>query len=1038
MSHRLALLATLAAMIALASDPIPVRFTSSPGLAGYTGKQPFTFGVPFPPGTLRADAPVCLLAADGTPVATQVAVTATWSADGQDVRWLLVDGLADVTAGQAAPLFLAYGPGTPAPPAATPLTVSQTGDGVTLRTGARDFTLTRAGGNVGSFVLQDGQGGLATVAAGPWTATVELAGPVRAVVRVEHDFITADGRRLAQSSTRYRAYAGQPFVRVYHTMTWLTDHQTTIGKLAFRPVLPAGATLTAGLDGRTVIANAGGNLELRQEDWQRVDGTAQGRHLDGWLAATAAEQTLVMALRWPWQQHPTALAATARGEAELRLIGPPQPMSLAPLDVAVPAVKENIPSWNLRIFRDGEPGNDVVWNGPEALAHVSPRGVARTWELLLWYGQPELAPELKNAALQQPLLAYAAPAFAVRAGLPSPSSPYDPQRFPELESGLQRAFDWYTRAQAEYGDYGTWNWGDLQWQWAHAGAPIYRYWMNNGKGWSVVPWALYLRSGDRRYFDHGEANSRHAMDVDLCHVPEWERSPTDYKLRGGQYHYSAIHWGYGPQVFSFFIDSEYLPYYYYLTGYERAWDVTREHAEAIARWHEREAWMTHFRGDVQGRIGRHLYVMIKNLAVLYQATWDPRLKALLDECLELTLAGQYADGNFPHVKTNHYLDEPLNLAANLYGWDKVGPALTRWLAVQGDPLRPGPTGNVSGPMSPWTSIAVYRHTGDAHWLDIAARLVRTQAACLATGDPAWDGLSAIPAHEAGPLLRDWPIVMGALAELPPQQQPSGYLPAAGVNARLPVPAPALRDGWSTVQHLALTHEPVDGELTLILSFVDGVSEWSLQVLRPDGGVALERQEQRPPRTLSVAGQTTTYTVPADGLTGVYAIVVRAAGKGEFSPGIYLASSTGKLLHATSPRHTTVMAGVHAAQVWLQPLPGATVRIGYPLDMYVPGRYVLLDEQLREVAASTVTQTMGARPDSSPALFAAGLPWGPPLTYQPPAAQPGLHALLFPCSGDWHRPFRLAGIRPWVALTREQWFDPATTPAPDLTSYLGRP
>jgi len=81
------------------------------------------------------------------------------------------------------------------------------------------------------------------------------------------------------------------------------------------------------------------------------------------------------------------------------------------------------------------------------------------------------------------------------------------------------------------------------------GHAIYRYWMNNGKGWSILPWALWIRSGDRRYWENGEANSRHCMDVDTCHVRGWERDPNDFRLRGGQYHYSAIHWGYGPEVF---------------------------------------------------------------------------------------------------------------------------------------------------------------------------------------------------------------------------------------------------------------------------------------------------------------------------------------------------------------------------------------------------------------------------------------------------------------------------------------------------------
>jgi len=51
---------------------------------------------------------------------------------------------------------------------------------------------------------------------------------------------------------------------------------------------------------------------------------------------------------------------------------------------AVPPVLLNVKSWNLRIFKGGMFGSDVIYNGPPALPNLTPRGVAKTWEVLLW------------------------------------------------------------------------------------------------------------------------------------------------------------------------------------------------------------------------------------------------------------------------------------------------------------------------------------------------------------------------------------------------------------------------------------------------------------------------------------------------------------------------------------------------------------------------------------------------------------------------------------------------------------------------------
>ena len=84
----------------------------------------------------------------------------------------------------------------------------------------------------------------------------------------------------------------------------------------------------------------------------------------------------------------------------------------------------------------------------------------------------------------------------------------DPLTNPWTSLRRRWQFRCVTRENAFNGDYGTWNFGDIQWSWiGRLGYTTYRYWMNHGKGWSIVPWVLWLRSGEREYWENVEANS---------------------------------------------------------------------------------------------------------------------------------------------------------------------------------------------------------------------------------------------------------------------------------------------------------------------------------------------------------------------------------------------------------------------------------------------------------------------------------------------------------------------------------------------------
>jgi hypothetical protein len=585
---------------AIAAGSIPLRVDVPPELATYSGMQPITLGVPFARGVLEPGDGLRVVGGDGAAQLAQFQVTSSW--DSGEIRWLLVDVIARISNGIGQPLFLEYGPGVPGGPTATPLHVSQAGTEVEVSTGRLTAALGLDHNTLGSFLLEAvaPPDPSVTYAAAAEAIEVELAGPIRAVVKVSGHYRTASGDSVAVFVARYRFYAGLSFARVYHTLVWTADAAPRIGALRFTTSAFASAEsrgaapfpgsgtafpleLRTGIDGATIAAS--GAYDLDQADWNAVQsgaGQLLGRQWDGWAELRIPTRSLFAALRWPWQQHPTGFAADA-GFLSLELIDPALPMSLRANDVVIPPL------------HDYDTGYTDLVNDTGPYVPLSPRGVGKTHELLLWFALRgtrdfALAPSMKNALLQRPVAGHADPAFVARAGLPSPMSPYDPAAFPEIEGAIERAFDWYTRERAEEWDYGVWNFGDLQYDWnPSVGSPALvdghyrpdRYWLNNGRGWSLTPWLLWMRSGDRRYLERGEAHSRHVMDVDTCHVT----NVPELKFTGGTYGYSLLHFGEQSWPADISNDSEYLPYYYFLTGYERARDVMQERVQALLASH---------------------------------------------------------------------------------------------------------------------------------------------------------------------------------------------------------------------------------------------------------------------------------------------------------------------------------------------------------------------------------------------------------------------------------------------------------------------
>lgn len=1016
---------------AFGGERVEVFFDLPAGLEDYTGKQPVTFGVPLEKGVLRQGDPVRLVDEKGAALPAQFEVTSVYGPESPDVRWLLVDAFADIRAGKASRAFLEFGKGGKDAAALGRLEFFSGNGDFRLATGSVTFesVLLR------KFVLTDGEGRIFRPEAG--TAEIERAGPVRGVLKFQGQYRAEDGSSIADYVTRIRVYARCSFARIYHTLIWTVDEKTKIGGLHHALPYPGGP-VQAGVDGLAVDLPPNGTIF--QTDWNAARGAASGTHLDGWLAA-ASGGGFFTGLRWAWQQFPTSAGATP-SELVLGLIGPEQPLSLLPLDAAVDAVKrvgnvlENggMDSWDTNSnvpYRPGGKDHKEGW--------ISPRGVAKTYEILVWLGDPDLSPKIKNIFLQHPVFAYADPQFAVRASLPSPASACDPEGFPDVEAALKRAFNWATVERARDFDFGLWNYGDIQWSWVELGGyTTYRYWMNNGKGWSVVPWALWIRSGDRDYYEKAEANSRHVMDIDTCHVDDCaeEGKPRDGKIKGGMYHYCALHWAYGPRILPFYCDSEYLPNYYFMTGYERAKDVMMERVEGIKNSPESVDYLLNLFQD-STRHSRHLYAPTKDMLVLYEATWDPVLGKHAENLTDLVLNGQREDGGFFGVKSNHYLDQTLHIGRRVLGGersDQLKNAIAKWTVFTGNNETGGPSIDIeNGWLSLWSQVVTGEVLDDKRFVRRAARIMASQAAVVDDSDTEWRGINPIFLHEAGPALRDWPVVMKAVnesGERMPEDPALRYEPMTYFGGALKPSPEDQAAGWKYREAALALKESADPLGLQIYMWGGGQGEMDcrIKVTGPDGRPIVLDDKSVSFSGLYGATQVASGPIAFDlpeGAPGVYVVEVLMKDR---RPSIHVQSAAGKVVYpVVQGQGNALFSPVYVGQVWFEPAGSGQVTFGFPAN-HINGRMSVFAPDGKQVASEQARGTRvikalddGIRPD------------GGPLRFTP--EEKGLYSVLIPVPRDKNCTVFVSGCRPWFSARKEAWFDPEKFPAPDLAALL---
>ena len=600
----------------LPPQPLQVDLTVTNALNVARSAEPVTSGVPIPHSIGLTDLSILrLLDSAGRPVPAQFTPLARWGGApnqaGKPVRWLLLDFQADVPASGNATYRLVSSGG--APPSFPTLTVSQNASAVTVNTGVVTFQISKTDGSLSAPRLAapitgraTGSDGTAYSGAGPVTVLVVPSGPMRASVQVKGAYKSSGGRTLLNYTSRYWFYAGQPSVRLFHTVE--NNTPATLGEfeqpqmydigcpgsvtlrdvsLWLRTNLGGELTYQAGGAGTPVSGQLSADLLLYQDSsgtdfWNRypiltgwegqhvdarprmqayvgfrgyrttLGGTAvdSGNQAAGWLSLAGRDGTWTAGVRDFWQNFPKALRATRDGTLQVGL------------------------------FPDEF--------GPTGYSFTLRPGEHKTHEVVL------CASNLSATRLLSPLFAQAPARWYADSGALGLLTS-DRIAWPEYEQYVdhqlvtspERGDAWehlYANLPAaiEGSDfYGIFDYGD--WPIDYEGLRVAP--LNSKYDWDLGMWLQWARSGNVRWFELALAADRHLADVDILHNLHAPRHWADGIAFGHSTHdedgFTNPHRnasGNHPDV-AFGVPG--LLACYYLTGYEKAYESALELADCI-------------------------------------------------------------------------------------------------------------------------------------------------------------------------------------------------------------------------------------------------------------------------------------------------------------------------------------------------------------------------------------------------------------------------------------------------------------------------
>ena len=559
---------------------IPLIVEERAGIA--RSNEPVTLGVPFAKGELITGTPSRIVNPTGSPVDAQFKTMAMW--DDGSIKWLKCDFQASVGANSTAQYTLETNAAhTPT----TELSVTETSMAITVTTGPLRFVVSKSNFNLfdqvwldlnsdrqytadeeiialgtspGPVVSANGVDYLASAQA-PEQIEIEEQGPMKVVIKVSGRHYNGANFFL-KYETRIYAYAGKPFVKVWHVYAngqsvenlgdgldpafaegfdrYALDLQLNLtgqktmrfggdNGSEFSFTLPAAGTATLLQADRTDV-----NVPLAYDISQGNTVLASGSRAEGWGEMSDSKWSVLISNRYFWQKYPKGLLFRDDG----------------------------------RVSVEPAPTPEFLWiamgTGDEVLFYFHPASEAAQAQTLgMGLGKHPL---FVRTTPQQ----YAS-SQAFYALLTGPSSLY-----PGMDSYINEVTSNHLANRENLQLYGNINFGDV---------PVEQYavenfidesaWGNNYYDCVLIATRLFAQSGDLKYVDIFVPMTWHFMETDC-----WNTYDANDWMNGFCAPYSAYHRGnvhfeqhYGEGIW----------YYYYLTGDERAREVGLRAAQSIVQ-----------------------------------------------------------------------------------------------------------------------------------------------------------------------------------------------------------------------------------------------------------------------------------------------------------------------------------------------------------------------------------------------------------------------------------------------------------------------
>ena len=531
---------------------------------------PVVAGIPFAQGVMHKADCLSIWGPDQQPLPVHCSVRTRWP-DGS-IKWCLADTQVSLEPMAKVELPIKYGHEIEVPDPPTSLSCSESTDTIVVDTGTLQVIVPRRGKAIldsirwnGGTIVDKGGGCLFTAADGTGIrhesqtdhVEVEENNPLRVVLLIRGRYGEAPVSHFMSWTTRLYFYAGQSFIKLYHTFIQDNPAQSIdLRRLQFKLRPKLGYPVAGALGSRSTHSPHGfqfaklnkpvtlhqqmvGHHLLDDGDITLYDGNAHG-----WSSLWGTQAAVTMKLRKPWQNYPKSFSV---GPQELTV-------DLYPEGLEVHAESSH---------------SGVADAGPLRL----PQGMAKTHELFLHVGPPPTDVRSIDAsmlALEQPLLLNLTPEHYSASGVFGPL-PAVLDRYWPLETRLRDLCQTPTRGlgMIDFGD-------EVNVQLVEGKVQTHT---TENLGYDLPSSLLrqYVRTGNQHLFAEAEASVFHLMDVDTVHFdathPGWigaSRSASTNSLDS-------------PQVSHSWLGG--LLDYYFLTGYSRA----REVAELCADFCRRSA-----------------------------------------------------------------------------------------------------------------------------------------------------------------------------------------------------------------------------------------------------------------------------------------------------------------------------------------------------------------------------------------------------------------------------------------------------------------